>query len=89
MKWMNPLKLLLILLSAVAVNHAFGQSDNSGPVSASDQQIQEQDLTGKRGQKVDLFTGSFDYLYSHPLWRPRAERFRTISCADVFFRRRG
>ncbi len=37
-------------------------NSNSGPVSASDQQVQAIDLVGKRGQqKVDLFTGSFGY----------------------------
>ena len=35
---------------------------NSGPVSASDQQAQATDLVGKQAQqKVDLFTGSFGY----------------------------
>ena len=35
---------------------------SGGPFSASDQQIQANDLTGKRGQQeVDLFTGSFGY----------------------------
>ena len=40
-----------------------GQANsNSGPISASDQQVQATDLVGKQAQKkVDLFTGSFNY----------------------------
>jgi RHS repeat-associated protein len=62
MKLMNRQCVFLALFLTATVNHVFGQTDNGGPVSASDQAIQEQDLAGKRGkQQVDLFTGSFGY----------------------------
>lgn len=64
---MNLLKRFLagvIVLSTAG--SCLAQTPSAGattsPTSASDQQIQAKDLTGKRGQdQVDLFTGSFGY----------------------------
>jgi len=53
--WVGVLLPLMFMPSARA-------NSNSGPVSASDQQVQAIDLVGKQEQKkVDLFTGSFGY----------------------------
>jgi RHS repeat-associated protein len=48
-------------LTGLVISLAYA-AQNSGPISASDQQVQATDLVGKHGQqKVDLFTGSFGY----------------------------
>ena len=52
---------MAVLLVLCLVQLARSNS-NTGPVSASDQQVQAIDLVGKQEQKkVDLFTGSFGY----------------------------
>ena len=63
MKFKNQVKRfaggVLSVTMLVLLAHA---NSNSGPVSASDQQVQAIDLVGKKSQqKVDLFTGSFGY----------------------------
>ena len=63
MKFKNPVKRLAagVLSIALLILLAHANS-NTGPVSASDQQVQAIDLVGKKSQqKVDLFTGSFGY----------------------------
>jgi RHS repeat-associated protein len=63
MKFMNSGKRLaaftLSIATLILLAHA---NSNTGPVSASDQQVQAIDAIGKQQQqKVDLFTGSFGY----------------------------
>ena len=54
-------KWIAVAVTAIGTAIAWAGS-NSGPVSASDQQVQATDLVGKQAQqKVDLFTGSFGY----------------------------
>jgi RHS repeat-associated protein len=68
MKFMKNVKgfLVTFIVMWAAVESGLAQTGNSGasggPTSAADQQIQAQDLAGKRGQqRVDLFTGGFGY----------------------------
>jgi RHS repeat-associated protein len=55
-------KWVALAITSIGTLVAMAASQNSGPVSASDQQAQATDLVGKQAQqKVDLFTGSFGY----------------------------
>ena len=64
MKFMNQAKRFSVGILSIALLILLARANsnsNTGPVSASDQQIQAIDLAGKQQQKVDLFTGSFGY----------------------------
>ena len=63
MKFMNKVKWFVVGVCLIAGGIPLARANsNSGPVSASDQQVQDIDLAGKKSQqKVDLFTGSFGY----------------------------
>ena len=63
MKFMKQVKWFAVGVLSVAMLVVLARANsNSGPVSASDQQVQAIDLAGKKAQqKVDLFTGSFAY----------------------------
>lgn len=61
MKLKQNAKWYLVAVMVIGTALAWADS-NSGPISASDQQVQATDLVGKQAQKkVDLFTGSFTY----------------------------
>jgi len=63
MKFINKAKRFTAGVVLIGMVIALARANsNSGPVSASDQQVQAIDQVGKQGQKkVDLFTGSFSY----------------------------
>lgn len=84
MKLMHSGKRLAVgTLSVVMLILLAHANSNTGPVSASDQQVQAIDLIGKQEQqKVDLFTGSFGY--SVPIACPPARNSSEPSLALAY-----